>query len=101
MREQIDGVALEGQRLRVTARRPLPVEPSTLALATAIRVFEHYPILDRLTLTISDEETEVTFTREEIERLLGPAGFAALKAWGGWRQVLARAVQAHAGEGAP
>lgn len=96
MKEQIDAVALEGSTLRVTAQRPLPVEPDVLAVATAIRVFERYPILDRLALVVGG--AEIALSREEVERWLGPAGFASLKEWGGWRRALARAIQAYEGE---
>ena len=96
MREHLDAVALEGRMLHVTAREPLPAEPRVLAVATAIRVFERYPILDRLTLTVGN--TEITLGREQVERLLGPEGFASLREWGRWPQVLARAIQAYTGE---
>jgi len=96
VREHLDAVALEGRMLHVTAREPLPAEPRVLAVATAIRVFERYPILDRLTLTVGS--TEISLGREQVERLLGPEGFASLGEWGRWRQVLARAIQAYTGE---
>ena len=98
MREQIDSVTLQGPTLRVVAREPLAVEPKPLLVATAIRVFERYPILSRLVLTIGGSP-EIAVSRDEVERLLEPDGFASLREWGRWRQVLARAVQAYTQEG--
>jgi hypothetical protein len=99
VKEQIEAVTLEGRMLRVTAREPLPVEPRVIALATAIRVFDRYPILERLTLTTGS--AEISLSREEIERLLGRDGFASLREWGRWRQILATAVQAYTGAKTP
>lgn len=95
MREQVEGLTLEGTTLRVAVREPLPVDLPTLAVATAIRVLDRYAVLDRVTVTAP--ATEVSLTRDEVERLLRPEGFAALREWGRWRQVLARAVQAYTG----
>lgn len=91
MRERIEALALEGRTVRVTARDPLPVEPRVLALAAAIRVFERYPVLHRLTLTVGG--TEATGSREEVERLLGPEGFSALKDRDRWQRLLAAGLQ--------
>lgn len=91
MRERIEALALEGRTIRVTARDPLPVEPRALALAAAMRVFERYPVLDRLTLAVGG--TEVTASREEVERLLGPEGFSALKDRDRWRRLLGEGLQ--------
>jgi len=96
MRDRIEAVALEGQNLRVTAREPLGIEPRMLALAAAIRVFEQYVVLDRLTLTVGGND--VVVSREEVLRLLGPDGFAPLKDRERFRQLLARALQPDGGE---
>lgn len=93
MREQIDGLTLEGTTLRVAVREPLPLDLPTLAVATAIRILERFPVFDRVTVTT--HTAEVSLTRDEVERLLRPEGFAALREWGRWRQVLARAVQGY------
>jgi hypothetical protein len=87
----IDSISLAGSTLQVTAPEPLPADRITLAVASAIRVFERFPALDRLILAGSDGE--VPMTRANIERLLAPEGFAALQDRGRWPQVLARAVQ--------
>ena len=91
MRQLIEGVGLEGQSVRVTARDPLPVGFRALAVAAAIRVFERYAALDRLTLSAGSEE--VTISREDVERLLGPEGFARLKDRDGAREVVERAIR--------
>jgi len=96
--EQIEAVALEGQTVRVTARLPLPVEPRTLAVAAAIRLFERYPVFDRLTLTVGRTETRVS--RETISRVLGPRGFAALKDPARYHQALYDALEAQRAEAA-
>ena len=99
MRERIDAVTLHGATLRVSARAPLPAELPVLALATAIRVFERYPVLERLTVTLGEaKDDELSLTRAEVARWLGPQGFASLRAWGGWPHALARAVHAYTGE---
>lgn len=91
MRGEIEAVTLAGPVLRVSVREPLPLEPWMLAVATAIRAFERYAILNQLILTVGQKEIGVS--RKEVERLLAPDGFAQLKEWGGWRQVLARIAQ--------
>jgi hypothetical protein len=97
MRDRIEAVALEGQTLHVTVREPLGVEPRLLALAAAIRVFEQYPVLDRLVLGAGGEETVVS--RDEVHRLLGPEGFAPLKDRERFRQILGRTLASNGGEG--
>ena len=77
MRELIDVVAIQGRTLQVTAHGPQAVDPPTLAVATALRVFVRYPVLDRLVLSIGADE--IRLSRGEIERLLGGGGFAALQ----------------------
>jgi hypothetical protein len=96
MRDRIEAVVLEGQHLRVTARDPLGVEPRMLALAAAIRVFEQYPIVDRLTLTTG--RTDVVVSRDEVLRLVGADGFAPLKDRDRFRQLLGRALAPADGE---
>jgi hypothetical protein len=99
MRDRIEVVVLEGQHLRVTAREPLGVAPRLLALAAAIRVFERYPIVDRLTL--SSGETSIAVSREEVHLLVGPDGFAPLKDRDRFRQLLTRALAEDGGESSP
>ncbi len=96
MRQLIEAVTLEGQNVRVSARDPLPVDPKALAVAAAIRVFERYPALDRLTLSVGNEQ--VTVSREEVDRLLGPDGFDRLKDRNTAREVLERAIRDYADE---
>jgi len=90
MRQLIEAVALAGQSVRVTARDPLPVDIRALAVAAAIRVFERYPALDGLTLTVGSQA--VALSRQEVERLLGPDGFARLKDREAARELLERAI---------
>lgn len=97
MRDRIEVVVLEGQHLRVTAREPLGVEPRLLALAAAIRVFEQYPVVERLTLTTGG--ADVVVSREEVHRLVGPEGFAPLKDRDRFRLLLSRALTPDGGEG--
>lgn len=97
MRDRIEAVTLDGPTVHVTARDPLPVEPRTLALAAAMRVFDRYRALTRLMLTVG--EVRVSASRDEIERLLGPEGFAALKDQDRWRALLKDGLRAVAGEG--
>lgn len=87
----VDNVSLAGVTLQVSAAEPLPAERETLALATAIRVFERFSVLD--TVVLASGGGEVSVSRAEIERVLAPEGFAALRDRGSWPQVLARAIQ--------
>jgi hypothetical protein len=89
----VDAVSLEGSALCVSAPDSVPAERDTLALASAIRVFDRFPVLD--VLVLAGGEREVTITRADVERALAPEGFAALRDRGRWPQVLARAVQQH------
>jgi hypothetical protein len=98
MRQLIEAVTLEGQNVRVSARDLLPVDPKALAVAAAIRVFDRYPALARLTLSVGNEQ--LTVSREEVERLLGPDGFSRLRDREAAREVLERAIRQYAGEGA-
>lgn len=91
MKAWVDGVSLAGSTLRVTASEPLPAGRDTLAVASAIRVFERFPALDGLVLVRGGGE--VSLARDGVERLLAPDGFAALRDRGRWPQVLARAVR--------
>jgi hypothetical protein len=90
----VEAVSLGGSTLRVTAPDPVPAERDTLAVASAIRVFERFQALD--TLVLAGGDAEVRVTRADVERLLAPEGFAALRDRGRWPQVLARALQRHA-----
>jgi hypothetical protein len=96
MGQLIDAVALEGLNIRVTGRDPLPVEPRAFAVAAAIRVFDRYPVLDRLTLMAGSRE--ITLSRQDIDRLLGPEGFTRLEHRDGVREVLERAIRESAGD---
>ena len=97
MSSAIEAVTVQGRDLWVTARQPA-VEPRALALAAAIRVFDRYPVFDRLILTVGEAETGVS--REDVERLLGAEGFAAVRERGRWRQLLADLARARTEEGA-
>jgi hypothetical protein len=87
----VDGVNLVGSTLRVAATEPLPAEQRVLAVASAIRVFERFSALDGLILTAGS--AAVSVTRADVERLLAPDGFAALRDRSRWPQVMARALQ--------
>ncbi len=96
MKQLIEAVTLEGQIVRVSARAPLPVDAKALAIAAAIRVLDRYPALDRLALSVGG--AEITVTRQEVERLLGPDGFSRLKDRDTAREALDRAIREYAGE---
>jgi hypothetical protein len=95
MRSWIDAVTLVGAAVRVTVPSPLPADRDTLAVASAIRLFDRFSALDELVLVADGEE--VSLARAEVERLLAPEGFPGLRDRGRWPQVLARAVQRHTG----
>jgi hypothetical protein len=94
MKAWVDAISLAGSTLRITAPEALPADRATLAVASAIRVFERFPALDGLVL--AGGEGEVSMTRASVERLLAPDGFAVLQDRSRWPQVLARAVQRYA-----
>jgi hypothetical protein len=85
--------------LRVVAPDPVPAERDTPAVATAIRVLERFPALEGFVLLGGGGEASLT--RADVERLLAPLGFAALRDRGRWPQVLARAVRRYSGSDAP
>ena len=93
MKPGVDAISLAGPTLRVSVPGPLPADLVTLAVATAIRVFERFPALDGLVL--DGGRSELSVTRGEVELLLAPEGFAVLQDGSRWPQVLARAVQRH------
>ena len=91
MKTRASSVALDGTTLRIGMAPALPSDPSVLAVAAALRLLARYPVIDRVLL--GDHATEVGFTREQIERLLHPDGFAALDIPGAWSEILARAMR--------
>jgi hypothetical protein len=96
--EQIEAVAFDARTVRVAVRRPLPVEPPTLAMAVAIRIFERHPVFDRVVLTVGNAETAVS--RDMVTPVLGPGGFGALKDPVRYRTVLYDALERWRAEGA-
>jgi hypothetical protein len=100
----INGLTFSGSTLRVTVADAVPADHATLAVATALRVFDRFPALDRVVMN-GGGQPEATLARADAESLLAPIGLAALKDRGRWPQVLARAVQrftgAQAGGGEP
>ena len=97
MRAWFETVTLSGRTLRVVTREPLPADAATLAVASAIRVLERFPALDQVCLVAGDGEREIS--RQEVDRLLAPDGYAALQERGRWPQLLARAVQRYTASG--
>ena len=96
MRAEIETVALEGPNVRVKLRDTVSVEPRVLTLAAALRLFEQYAVLQRLTLATPD--VEVAVSREAVTRLLGPEGFAALKDRARYRQILSQGLPGDRGD---
>ncbi len=91
MRELVESVAVEGMALTVALSPTLPVDVPTLAVATAIRAFDRYPILDRV--TVRSGSTEIGLSRGEIEHLVQPDDVAAAREPDRWRQMLTRTVE--------
>lgn len=91
MRARIESIALDGATLTVIARPPLPAELPLLAVATAMRVLARYPVVDGVVLV--GDGSEIRVSREQIERILEPEGFAALRDPERRREILGRAVQ--------
>jgi hypothetical protein len=91
VKELIESVAVEGMALTVTLSPTLPVDVPMLAVATAIRALDRYPVLDRV--TVRSGSTEVGLSRGEIEQLVQPDDVAAAREPDRWRQVLVRAVE--------
>jgi chromosome condensin MukBEF MukE localization factor len=70
--------------------------PTFLASASQLSIerqlgIERFQALD--TLVLMGVDADVCVTRADVERLLAPDGFAALRDRGRWPQVLARALQ--------
>jgi hypothetical protein len=93
MKGAVEAISLAGSTLRVSAPDPLAAERATLAVACALRVFERFSALDGLVLGGGGAGSEVSLGRAEVERLLAPDGFAALRDRNRWPQLLARAVR--------
>lgn len=91
MRELVESVAIEGVALTVALSPTLPVDVPTLAVATAIRALDRYPVLDRI--TVRSGATEIGLSRGEVEHLVQPDDVAAAREPNRWRQMLARAVE--------
>ena len=91
MRELIESVTIEGTALTVALSPTLPVDVPTLAVATAIRALDRYPVLDRV--TVRSGSTEIGLSRGEVEQLVQPDDVAAAGEPDRWRHVLARAVE--------
>jgi hypothetical protein len=94
MKSWIGSITLSGSTLRVSVPEPLPADARALAVASAVRVFERFPVLRDLVLVAGDAETALG--RADVERLLAPEGWRALEDPGRWPDVLARAVERHA-----
>lgn len=91
MRELVESVAIEGMVLTVALSPTLPVDVPTLAVATAIRALDRYPILDRV--TVRSGSTEIGLSRGEVEHLVQPDDVAAAREPDRWRPMLARTVE--------
>jgi hypothetical protein len=91
VRNLIESVAIEGTALTVALSPAVPVDVPTLAVATAIRALDRFPVLDHVTLLSGS--TEITLRRGEVEQLVQPDGVAAAREPDRWREVLARAVE--------
>ena len=94
MKSWVEVISLVGSRLRVAAPGPVPAERDTIAVASAIRVFARFQALDALVLAGGDADARVS--RADVERLLEPEGFAAIRDRGRWPRGLARALQRRA-----
>lgn len=77
MTERVERVSLEGRTVRVAVRVPLPVGARLLAAAAALRVFERYPVFDRLVVEGAGVAVEVT--RADAARVLAPDDVATLR----------------------
>ena len=68
MKNLIESLALEGTALTVALAPALPVDARTLTAATAIRVFDRYPVIDRVIMVTG--ANKISLSREQVERLL-------------------------------
>ncbi len=88
MRGLIESLALEGTALTVTLALTLPVDGRTLTAATAIRVFDRYPVIDCVTIVTG--ANVVSLSREQFEHLLPSENPATLDGQQRWRHAVAR-----------
>jgi hypothetical protein len=87
MKNLIESLALEGTALTVALAPALPVDARTLTAATAIRVFDRYPVIDRVIMVTG--ANKISLSREQVERLLRSETLA--KPDGSqWRHAVAR-----------
>ncbi len=88
MKGLIESLALEGTALTVTLAPTLPVDARTLTAATAIRVFERYPVIDRVIIVTG--ATKIGLSREKVDHLLRSENLAKLDGTQRWRHAVAR-----------
>jgi len=84
----IESLALEGTALTLTLAPTLPVNARTVAAATAIRVFDRYPVIDRVIIVTGADK--VSLSRGEVEHLLRSESLAGLDGKQRWRHAVAR-----------
>jgi hypothetical protein len=88
MKGLIQSLALEGTALTVTLAPTLPVSARTLSAATAIRVFDRYPVIDRVSIVTG--ANTVSLSREQVEHLMSPENPARPEGTQRWRQAVTR-----------
>jgi hypothetical protein len=94
-----ESVALDGTALTVRLAPALPFDGRMLSAATAIRAFERYPVIDRLTIVAG--AAQVTILRLHVEDLLGAPDLAALDATQRRWQGIVRLADTLPAPGAP
>jgi hypothetical protein len=99
MRAIAESVALDGTALTVRLAPPLPVDGRMLSAATAIRVFERYAVIERLTIVAG--AVQVSLSRTHVEDLLGAPDLAALDATQRRWQGIVRLADTLPAPGAP
>lgn len=92
MRARVEAVTIEATRIAARVRVAGGADAATLAVATALRLFARYPVVDRFTLTGHGADLEVS--RAQAEAWLAPDGLAAVNEPAGWAEAVARAVTA-------
>jgi hypothetical protein len=90
MKGPVDCISLDGTEIRVALKPPLPPDGKALAAGAAVRILERYPAIHRVIAVWGQAQFEVS--REHVDRMLRPDGFAALSDRARWQDVVNRLV---------
>ena len=90
MSNLVESIKLNGARMTLTLSSPLHSEWKAMAAAAAVRILEHYPVIDNVVLNWGGEVFGTS--RKRVEQMLRPDGFSAVSNRARWQEVINRLV---------